>query len=313
MTHPLPPHLASLAVSQRGNLTLGQMQEAGLSASAVRRLLRAGVLVRRGRRVVASALAPPSAHAELVGLVLDIGGRVWASGPTAAALHGFDGFALAPPFHLTIERGRQVRRPGHVVHTAELMSPIDLRTVEGIPCTAGARTLIDLAGDPRVDDAALTVALASALRDLSTTEDHLHRRIAALRGKGRHGIPRLMAVIESAEAARGAHSWLEREFLRLLDDAGIPLPETQVVLAEADGRLVRVDCHFAGTPVVVEVLGYEWHRTRAQMDRDAVRANALLLQGRSPYQFTYRQVTETPNAVVATVREALAGVALGSV
>ena len=60
-----------------------------------------------------------------------------------------------------------------------------------------------------------------------------------------------------------------------------------------------------GTPVIVELLGYRWHRTEAQMSRDAERLNALTMQGLAPLQFTYQQVTRGPTTVVATTRAAL--------
>ena len=63
--------------------------------------------------------------AELRALMLDIGGDVWASGPTAAALHGFDGFRLGAPFDVTILRDRNVRRIGHRVHTTTSLDLID--------------------------------------------------------------------------------------------------------------------------------------------------------------------------------------------
>ena len=128
----------------------------------------------------------------------------------------------------------------------------------------------------------------------------------ALRARGRFGIPRLLEAIEGVEAIRGGHSFLERRFLRLLFDAGLPLPETQPVLARAGGRLVRVDFRFTGTPVVVEVLGYRYHRSTKQMNRDAERMNALLAEGLRPYQFTYEQVVHSPEDVLREARRALA-------
>jgi len=72
--------------------------------------------------------------------------------------------------------------------------------------------------------------------------------------------------------------------------------------------LVRVDFHFPGTRVVVEALGYRWHRSGAQMAIDLSRANALVLAGYLPLQFTYSQIVEQPEMVVETVRTALNGV-----
>jgi hypothetical protein len=62
---------------------------------------------------------------------------------------------------------------------------------------------------------------------------------------------------------------------------------------------------FAGTRVVVEPLGYRWHRTKEQLRCDTERLNQLLLDGFLAYQFTYDQVVEEPGSVVTTVRLAL--------
>ena len=77
------------------------------------------------------------------------------------------------------------------------------------------------------------------------------------------------------------------------------------MLARRGTRLVRVDCRFADTPVVVELLGYRFHRSPQQMRIDAERANQLLLAGFLPFQFTYLQVVEEPAMVMATVASAL--------
>lgn len=69
----------------------------------------------------------------------------------------------------------------------------------------------------------------------------------------------------------------------------------------------RSDRLHAETPVVAEVLGYRWHRgSRAQFDRDAVRLNALVLDGLVPMQFTYDHVTVEPEWVLSQVETALA-------
>ncbi len=170
--------------------------------------------------------------------------------------------------------------------------------------TSPTRTLIDVAAHEA--PARLAAALDGALRDGLTSEDFVHRRIAALRTKGRHGIPNLLDVLAGREVTRGGHSWLEREFLRLAAAAGLPRPRTQAVLARRRDRFVRVDCCFPGTPVVVELLGYRFHRTAAQMAGDAERLNALLLEGHIPFQFTYAQVVSQADHVIATTRGSVA-------
>ena len=132
----------------------------------------------------------------------------------------------------------------------------------------------------------------------------MHQRINALRTSGREGPGKLVAVLEGAEITRGGQSWLEREVLRLLHVAGFPKPATQVVLGRRKDKLIRVDFHFPGTRIVVEALGYRWHRSGAQMQVDAERANRLVLDGFIPLQFTYSQIVEGADAMLATIAEA---------
>lgn len=240
--------------------------------------------------------------AELSALIDDVG-DCWAHGPTSSGLMCFDGAVLAPPFHLLIERGRNVRRAGHVIHTSERIELIDRAIVDGIPTMSATRTLIDEART--LSPEKLTLALDSALRDGLTSDEFLHRRLAALRGSGRSGVRKLLAVIEGAEITRGGQSFLEREFLRLVHRAGLPRPRTQVVLSKRRDRYVRVDFHFDGTPVIAETLGYRWHRTTAQLAVDTERMNRLILQGFAPLQFTYAHVMDDSARVIDDLRTAL--------
>ena len=81
------------------------------------------------------------------------------------------------------------------------------------------------------------------------------------------------------------------------------------MLSRVGDRLVRVDCRFPGTRLIVEVMGYRWHRTVDQMARDAARFNALVLDGFLPLQFTHAQVTLDADWVLAQVTAALTHVA----
>ncbi|MFT3854251.1 MAG: hypothetical protein QM733_16145 [Ilumatobacteraceae bacterium] len=247
----------------------------------------------------------PSLHlVGLADLIGSIGGLCLASGPTAAALRHCDGYVLRPPFHVMIEHGRNVRRLGHVVHVTRELPLIDRGRVGTIPVLSGTRTIIDLArSEPRER---LAVAIDSALRDGGTSEDFLFRRIGELRSSGRYGIPALIDVLEGNEVTRGGQTWLEREVLRLIDAAGLPRPETQAVLTKRQDKLVRVDFHFAGTPIVVEALGYRWHRTGVQMQVDAARLNQLQLDGYLVLQVTYDAVVTGATEMLGQLSAALA-------
>jgi hypothetical protein len=299
--------IAAIATGQLGAFTRTQAHDAGLSDRQLRSRVQSGFLIQTGPNAYRIAGTPTNLRTELNDVLLDVGEPVWCCAQTAAALRGFDGFTLRRPFHLLVPRERSIVRWNTRIHRSDRIDLIDTGVVDGVPVTSAVRTLIDLA---RVlPSEQLAACLDSALRDGGTNEDLLHRRIEALRSQGRFGLPLLHEVLAGHEASRGGHSWLEREYLRLIARAGLPRPEMQQVLSRAGDRLVRVDCRFPGTNVVVELLGYRFHRTRGQMASDATRFNALLADGYAPYQFTYGQIVSEADYVVGTTRAALSAVA----
>lgn len=295
--------ITTIATGQLGVISRQDAHDVGITDGQLRRRVSSGILQQSGPHAFRLAGVPPRVFAELRALVTDVGGDVFASGPTAAALHGFDGFVLRAPFDVTILRGRHLQRIGHRVHTTTTLDLIDRCNVHGFRALSPARTLIDLARSETPER--LTVALDSGLRDGRFSESFLHRRIVALRSKGRYGLPALLAVIDGQEIIRGGHSWLEREFLRLVAAAGLPRPLTQQVLSRTSDRVVRVDFRWEHTPVVVEVLGYRFHRSSEHLRRDVTRVNSLLADGYLPFQFTYAQVVEAAEQTMTDVTRAL--------
>ena len=201
----------AVATGQFGTVTYAQLMAAGVSRAELRRRIQSGVLQQIGPHTFRSPMMPTEHLDDLAALLLDCGPDAVASCPTAAALHSLDGFDLGPPFHVTIRRGRNVQRARHRIHTTVWLPATDRRRVRGVDCMTATRTLIDLARHCTAEQ--LTVAVDSALRDRLTTELALHRRIAKLRERGRHGIPKLIAVLDGCDAGHGGHSWLERRYL----------------------------------------------------------------------------------------------------
>jgi len=294
--------LSAIARGQHGAFLLDQARQAGVPAHVLRGWVSSGLLERFGVRTLRSATNPVTETDHAAAHLLDIKPRAWLSHGSAASSHAFDTYRdLAPPFHVTLQRGTYVTRPGVIVHTTAHLPLGDRVFVNAIPMTNPTRTIIDLSSSESASR--LTAVFDGALRDRLITEEGVLTRIAELRTQGRYGIPKLLGVIEGSEAARGGHSWLERRYLELTAAAGLPAPDTQRHLGRVDGRLIRVDCYYRDVDLVVELLGYRWHRSKAQMQRDAARVNRLTLDGRMVLQFTYEQVTLGPQVVVGTVAE----------
>src|SRR5262249_6388872 len=95
------------------------------------------------------------------------------------------------------------------------------------------------------------------------------------RSHGRHGLKPLQAVLDEIKGpAPWTDSELERAMLALIRDAGLPEPLTQQVL---QGE--RVDFFWPQANLVVEVDGYEFHKSRAQLEEDRRRDAKLTVAG----------------------------------
>ena len=235
--------ITAAATGQLGIVTRHAAHAAGVGDHQLRRRVQSGTLIQTGPHTFRLVGSPDSRIARLSALLYDLGPGAFASGPTAAALHGFDGFRLTDSFDITILRDRNMRRIGHRIHTTIHLPPIDRSVAHGCPVLAGARTMIDLARSATAEQ--LTIAYDSGLRDGIFSESLLHRRIVELRSSGRYGIPKLLSAIEGVEIVSGAHSWLEREFLRLLDASrSADAAEAGRAGTRAGDRLVRVDFRF---------------------------------------------------------------------
>jgi len=295
--------LRAAANGQHGAFSAEQARESGVPDRVLRGWVASSLLERTGVRTYRAATAPPSSWTDLSALVLDVRPEMWFSFETAGALTGLEGCTLAPPYHATVRRGTLFRRPGVVVHTSKAIEDEDVTVAQGYPVTTPTRTIIDLAY--QLTRRQLTTVIDGALRDRLTTETQLFERIEALRTSGRYAMPKLVAVLEGAEPTRGGHSWLERRFLELASARGLPRPSVQHDVGRVDGRTIRVDCRYPGTPVVVELLGHRWHRSKAQMQRDADRMNQMLADGLVPLQLTYDDLAVRPDRSIDVVDSVL--------
>ena len=93
---------------------------------------------------------------------------------------------------------------------------------------------------------------------------------------------------------------LERRFLELVRQAGLPRPATQVVHRDGGRTFARVDFLWPELGVVVEVSGRRGHVSDAERARDAQRRNELQDVGLRVYEYTWDDVTRRPEHVAAS-------------
>ena len=98
---------------------------------------------------------------------------------------------------------------------------------------------------------------------------------------------------------------LERRFLALCRRAGLPLPEVNVWMA-VDGEEIKVDFLWREQRLIVEVDGFETHRTRQAFGRDRRRDRVLAVHGWRVIRFTWEDPTRRPGHVSEVLARLLA-------
>ncbi|MFP5068482.1 type IV toxin-antitoxin system AbiEi family antitoxin domain-containing protein [Pseudonocardia nantongensis] len=255
------------AVVGPGPFRRADLHAAGLADSAIRGALRSGELqqVCRGMYVTGRPpTGPARSFAEYVeqqaarhvlavhGVLARLGVPAVVSHASAAVLHGLAIWDLPiDQVHLTRARPTGARRGRDLrLHAAPLPDE-EVTVVRGVPVTAPARTVVDIA---RSTSFARAVVVAdSAQRTLAATPAGLR---SALRGAaGRAGVGNAVPVVEFADG-RSASPGESRSRV-LLHRSGIPAPELQHEVTGRDGNhLATVDFWWGGRhPVVGEFDG----------------------------------------------------------
>jgi hypothetical protein len=288
--------VAASAAVCHGLVQVGRLSEAGVSRRRLEGLVRNGFVHRVGRGVYAVSGSPDTWERRLTAGLMILGEGSVVSHGAAARVHGFDRWVSDIAEFTVPRRQRSGADVPGVVHTSSSLARTDVVTVSGFPATSATRTIIDLARTD-VPVTMLESAIDSAVRTGLTAPHALIRRLGELRGRGRWGCRILDELLVDA----GGHTRLERLFLRLVREAGLPRPATQVIHRAHGRHVARVDFMFVEHHLVVEVTGRHGHTSPSERARDAQRRNELQDLGVRVYEFTWADVTQRPEHVAAAV------------
>lgn len=289
---PVDREVGELAQRQHGVVAHRQLTDIGLSPSAIRRRLGLGRLHPVHQGVYAVGHSRLSGHGRWIAAVLACGPGALLSQGTAAAL-----WAILPSssaqIHVVAARTR-TRRPGIALHRPRYVPEEDRAVMDGIPATSVARTLVDLAGVvPRQRlKHAVDEAERLQLFDLRAVERVMHR------SPGRRGLTALRALLCDYRGPPPAtRSELERRFLDLCHEAGLPRPQVNVLVG---GHEVDVVWH--DRRLIVEVDGHAYHNTRGAFEDDRIRDATLQAAGYRVIRITHRRMEAEPADVIALLR-----------
>jgi hypothetical protein len=125
--------------------------------------------------------------------------------------------------------------------------------------------------------------------------------VEAILGQGRPGTAKLRTALERHQPRLArTRSPLEEAFIPLLERAGIPLPE---INARLEGW--TVDALWRRERLVVELDGYDNHRTPAQIERDRRKELQLRAAGFLVIRYSGYQADHEPQLVAADLQAAL--------
>ena len=214
----------------------------------------------------------------------------------AAWMHGLGGAPTEPvQVFLPATSGRR-SRTGLIVRRSQLKAD-EVIEIRGLPVTTLQRTIRDLCLFGAPLDA--LIAIDMALQKRRTDKARLLRD--AVTKKGRRGAARLRRLVELAAPAE---SPMETRLRWLIFNAGLPRPEVQVDLHDAEGGFLgRADLYYPAARLVVEFDGGN-HRER--LVSDDRRQNLLIGAGFRILRFTAADVHSRPGIVAAQLRGSLA-------
>jgi len=288
--------LRAIADDQAGLFTRRQALECGFSRYQVRRRLAVGVwrpvlgpvFALAGLRVTV-ATRDRAAQLALPGAVL--------GGPSAARWWGVE----VPDDGSTVflDQRRQQRLFGVRV-LRDPLAERDVEIVDGVLVTTRARAVFDCLRLLPDNDA--VNLLDRAMQQGWITVAELADRVRA--HAGRLGAPRLARLTRLAGS--GARSAAERVAVRLLRDAGITGWTANVPVHDDDGLIGLVDVAFEAVKLALEFDGWAYHVTPDRFTSDRRRQNRLVAAGWTVLRFTWRDLTERPEYVIATITAMLA-------
>jgi very-short-patch-repair endonuclease len=275
--------IARTAGRQHGLITTSQLLTIGVSQSAIGDRVASGRLHRIHRGVYGVGQPTLSDEGRWMAAVLACGEGAFLSHHSAAELWGIRRRDRQPPeaggrgepshVHVTVSRSSGMsRRQGITLHRSSTLTADQCSRRDGIPVTTPTRTLADL--QPVLSRAEFGAALREA--------------------------EFLRFPIGDRFSTDGGRTELETRFLSLCRRHRLPKPEVNVKVDRFE-----VDFLWRDERVIVEVDGWESHRTRSAFEEDRARDAHLTVLGYEVLRFTWRQVTADRATVAETIRRVL--------
>ncbi|MFL5830681.1 MAG: DUF559 domain-containing protein [Solirubrobacteraceae bacterium] len=282
--------------AQQGAVHLDQLRAAGWTPAEIKTRVRRGEWHRRYRCVFIvgdPALLPLAGHSAAL---LSLGPHSVLSYRTATELWALIRALTGQPIDVSVIAEAVRPRPYVRTHLLSHLDPKDIRVRHNLRVTSPARSLIDFATEASANE--LLHALGEAVAHNFVNETELNDALS--RVPANHpGAKTIKAILTEPDLIR-TRSLAERYFIPLIIAAGLPRPLVNVYV---EGELV--DLSWPEHELIVEVDGYQWHKSRQAFENDRRRDAKLVAAGYRVIRVTWHQITEQSHLVIAQIAQAL--------
>jgi very-short-patch-repair endonuclease len=287
---PVMADLLPLIARQDGLVTTAQLVQCGLDESVLRRRAREQGWSRVAPRVYLTAGHRRTDRVRIRAAGLWGGEYATICGPAAAWWHGF--LANAPAeTAVTVPRRLGLRGyPGVRVRRRDL-ADLDRAHVGGIWCAAVPLAVLETAVALPDGSAFLDRALQKHVRF-----EHLYQ--AYCRNMAAYGASRAGALLTAA--ADRADSAAERRLIAILRGAGFAGWQRGVPFERW-----TIDIAFPDAKVAIEFDGWAYHSDVERFRADRSKGNALVRAGWKLLRFTWHDLMNRPQYVIAEIRAAI--------
>jgi very-short-patch-repair endonuclease len=286
--------LRELGAAQQGVVGRAQLRARGFAVHVIARLVRTGRLIVLHRGVYQVGPLPAARAQERAATIASREGCI--SHRSAAGLHQLHA-TLVDTVEVTLPRRRRRRIEGVRIHRARDLLPDEVTTIDGIPVTTPARTLLDISAES--PEREVEQALANAFRLKLVTRGEV---LAIIERHPTHrGAPGLRGLLAAESDPAFTRSQAEEKLLAVIRRARLPAPELNVrVLGH------EVDVLWRTARVIAEVDGFTYHGSARSFTLDRRRDAELTAAGYRVLRFTWADVTEQWAVTVVRLAQALA-------
>lgn len=267
--------LAQLTRDRYGVFTPAQAAEVSVGRSQVQRMKQRGEVDELLPRVYGLAAIPDSWERRAVAAQLSGGPAAVLSHGTAARIHGLEhlGVGRFPDLELTYPFDGRPKGLPYRLHASKVLRPGDVVAVRCFRVTSAVFTIAAMAVRRAPHRIAKALDAAIVARHATVAD----ARALVIRMWHTPGVVHLREALELlTPGAMLTRSERERLFLQVCATFGLPLPEANVRVRDANGDLRYVDFLFRAAGLVVEINAHPSHGTTLGRRLDGARQNALV-------------------------------------